>query len=176
MFCLAYACSVGADGDTSRLEATQRAIESASKVAKKNLFGPQLEQQVPLLQHYIASFPVVSMGLLKWIQCNVCDRMYYEKGTHTLSLARFLSLLVDICATQPRQRLLCVDLLRSAYETLEAAQTDEQGLSGEAATVKGSLLSTTVQMLMCGEAEVVSAVLSWTRLLTTRSTTDTGTP
>jgi hypothetical protein len=57
-----------------------------------------------------------------------------------------------------------------------AAQTEEQGLSGEAATVKGSLLSTMVQMMMCGDAEVVSAVLSWTLLLTTRSTTDTGEP
>lgn len=192
IYCVAYACAVADSGDASMLAPTQQAIEVASRVAKQNLFGPQLEEHMPLLQHYVASFPVVAKGLLHWIRANVCDRAYFEKGTHSLSLARFISLVVDICATQPRQRAECVELLQSAYDTVESAQAQE-GLLGEAASVKvgpekkrpGShlltplcvsqthLLNALVRTMLVGDGNVVSAILKWTQQLTQRSTTDT---
>jgi hypothetical protein len=98
------------------------AIEISSGVAKKNLFGSELDRHLPLLHHYIAKFPVICVGLLKWIRGNLCDRSYFEKGTHSLSMSRFLALVENIAATQPKLRLHCVDLLKTAFETVETSQ------------------------------------------------------
>jgi hypothetical protein len=140
-------------------------------VAKKNFFGSELDRYVPLLHHYIARFPVICMGLLKWIRCNMCDRSYFEKGTHSLSMARFLSLVQAIAATQVRLRLHCVELLKNAFEAVETSQTEE-GMAGEAARVKSDVLDAVVQLMMTDDGLVVNAVVRWMEELVSRASTD----
>jgi hypothetical protein len=53
VFCLAHATT--SEGEVGEVVA---ALEVSSMIAKKNLFGSELERYVPLLQHYIARFPV----------------------------------------------------------------------------------------------------------------------
>ncbi len=176
VYCLAYATSPVAgefvDEEDSRLSAVIKAIDMASSVAKKNFFGSELDRHLPLLHHYVASFPVVCMGLLRWIRCNMCDRSYYEKGTHSLSMGRFLSLVLNIAATQIKLRLHCVDLLKTAYETVETSQTEE-GMAGEAARVKSDLLDAVVTLLLTDDGLVVAATIRWMEDLVTRVSTDT---
>ncbi len=62
------------------------------------------------------------MGLLKWITSNMCDGSYFEKGTHSLSMSRFLSLVQAVAASQPRLRLHCVRFLQTAFHTVETSQ------------------------------------------------------
>ena len=180
VYCLAYATSPSAeeDGegegrdDGNRLAEVIKAIETASMVAKKNFFGSELDRYTPLLHHYVASFPVVCMGLLSWIRSNMCDRSYYEKGTHSLSLGRFVSLVLKIAATQIKLRLHCVDVLKTAYEAVETSQTEE-GMAGEAARVKTELLDGVVQLLLTDDGQVAMAIVQWMEGLVSRASTDT---
>ena len=176
VYCLAYATSPSANegegDDGSRLAEVIKAIETASMVAKKNFFGSELDRYTPLLHHYVASFPVVCMGLLSWIRSNMCDRSYYEKGTHSLSLGRFVSLVLKIAATQIKLRLHCVDVLKTAYETVETSQTEE-GMAGEAARVKTELLDGVVQLLLTDDGQVATAIVQWMEGLVSRASTDT---
>ena len=48
----------GGHSDDSGFDALVKAITMASGIAKKNLFGSELDRYFPLLHHYIAMYPV----------------------------------------------------------------------------------------------------------------------
>ncbi len=57
VFVLAMA-TFGGHSDDSGFDALVKAITMASGIAKKNLFGSELDRYFPLLHHYIAMYPV----------------------------------------------------------------------------------------------------------------------
>ena len=162
IYVLAYAA------DQKNLKLCQKAIAMSSNIAKKNMFGSELEKHVSLLQHYIASFLVVSMGVLRWIQCSLCDRSYYEKGTHSLSLKRFVAFVVEIGATHAKQTPHCMRLLKQAYEAVESAETEE-GMVGEGVMVKNRILEGVIQLMLLGDSEIIAFVMEWIQGLLKRS-------
>jgi hypothetical protein len=83
-----------------------------------------------------------------------------------------MSLVLDVAASNPIQRLHCVDLLRTSYATVQEALTEE-GMAGEAARVKSDILEAVVQLLLTNDSDVVLAIMEWLSGVSKEGSTDT---
>lgn len=101
--------------DRTALEYTIEGLESIQPICQRNLFGSELQSNLPLLKAKL-KLPVVSMGILYWIRSNFLDPNYYLTTYGALSTPMHIDLLREICSNHPLQHPAILDLLVKTFE------------------------------------------------------------
>jgi negative elongation factor C/D len=144
---LAYASSVYDNEDGERcvdeLEPTKKALETAHMICSKaTVSHTELQVEVPTLFQCI-KYPVVSLGVLRWVEHTLSDLTFFEEAAESSPL--FLVLLDEIAACHKLQHPFILDLLKrlieGSYPMLEVHVQME---------LKRHLVEHLVQLLSCG--------------------------
>ena len=96
---LAYAASVydspiGAEPQREELDSTKKAIESAHMICSRaSASHAELQVEIPTLFEVI-KHPIVSVGVLRWVEHTLTDPTFFEEAAESSSL--FLVLLDEV--------------------------------------------------------------------------------
>lgn len=147
LYILAYAASVydqpSGVAYKEELEGTKKAIESAHAVCSRiNVSYAELQVEIPTLFEYI-KHPVVSMGVLRWVEFTLTDPTFFEVAAESSAL--FLVLLDEIAASHKLQHPFILALLKRLIEG--SYPTLEENVQLE---LKRSLVDHLVQLFSCG--------------------------
>lgn len=151
IYLLAYATSVyeREDDDDERdiikdeLTATQEAIETAHSICcSANDSHTELLSRISTLFSSLR-FPIVSMGVLRWVEATLTDTSFYEISAEASSL--FLVLLDEIASCNHLHHHFILDLLKRLLETSYSSMEDNIQIE-----LKHSLVDHLIHLLSCG--------------------------
>ena len=96
---LAYAASVfdssAGEPHKEELESTKKAIESAHQICSRaSASHAELQVEIPTLFE-VVKHPIVSVGVLRWVEHTLTDPTFFEEAAESSSL--FLVLLDEVC-------------------------------------------------------------------------------
>ena len=125
---LAYAVSVYQDTDASEpcmddFQQTKKAIEMAHIICMRaSASHAELQVEIPTLFECM-KMPVVSMGVIRWVEYSLTDPTFFEEAAESSSL--FLVLLDEVTSCHNLQHPYVLELLKklikASYPTLEVS-------------------------------------------------------
>ncbi len=125
---LAYAVSVYEDSDLNQpcmddFHETKKAIEMAHIICMRaSASHAELQLEIPTLFECM-KMPVVSMGVIKWVEHTLTDATFFEEAAESSSL--FLVLLDEVTSCHNLQHPYVLDLLKklitASYPMLEVS-------------------------------------------------------
>lgn len=130
IFLLAYASSVCDNWNFKRgtrkslnkdeLKGTTQAVEKVHSICSASKGSTELIAELGPLYHCIR-FPVVSVGIIRWVECVVSDPMFFSLSTEYCPV--HLALIDEVVSCHPllHQRVLelFIQLFEATYEALE---------------------------------------------------------
>lgn len=148
LYILAYAISIHDDKSTGEpclkeFQNTKKAIETAHMICSRaSVSHAELQVEVPTLFECM-KIPIVSMGVIRWVEHTLIDPTFFEEAAESSSL--FLVLLDEATSCHTLQHPYILELLKKliegSYPTLEVNVQLE---------LKKSLVEHLVQLLSCG--------------------------
>jgi len=122
----AYAVSVHQDSGQSHMEdfqETKKAIEMAHQICMRaSASHAELQVEIPTLFECM-KMPVVSMGVIRWVEHTLTDSTFFAEAAESSSL--FLVLLDEVTARHNLQHPYVLELLKklieASYPTLEVS-------------------------------------------------------
>lgn len=126
LYILAYAISIHDDKSTGEpclkeFQNTKKAIETAHMICSRaSVSHAELQVEVPTLFECM-KIPIVSMGVIRWVEHTLIDPTFFEEAAESSSL--FLVLLDEATSCHTLQHPYILELLKKliegSYPTLE---------------------------------------------------------
>ena len=128
MYVLSYAVSIHCNKLTAEpcqddFQQTKKAIEMAHMICMRaSVSHAELQAEIPTLFECM-KFPIVSMGVVKWVEHTLTDSTFFEEAAESSSL--FLVLLDEVTSCHNLQHPYVLELLKKliqgSYPTLEVS-------------------------------------------------------
>ncbi|EFA75412.1 TH1 family protein [Heterostelium album PN500] len=142
------------DSIKEELNETIRAIDKVQSICQSNPLGSELQNVVPILKEYL-ELPIISMGILQWIQSNLMNKTNIS-SYNTLCTPVYFEFLREICLKHPLHRQVILRILVNFFEL----ETDLDALA--ALEMRKTIIDNIVFIFCCGYViPVLNVIRDW---------------